>query len=196
MTASKPRAPIAKTVGLIMIVLVCLCCGAAKALERDLNGPPELTAAYTSGEALLVMEDLAGALITALEDDPFTSRLWKTRECTSGWDEGISWDGFVSASVTYRFDSYMELDARSLAYSEQLATALEALGMDPVVDRQNGGERIKVSAERDDGLSVLFTTSTGLHISTGCVVDDGQSVYTPPHAHIPPAGDIQDLQNW
>ncbi|MDA1362678.1 hypothetical protein O1R50_23855 [Glycomyces luteolus] len=184
-----------------VLVLAAGCCGAYRWFIYDLEGrPPELTAEYTSSEALLVAEDLAGQLIAELpvDDEGFTvfgSRGWITRTCTSGWDDNASWDGFVSVSVNYGFDVHESDLEQRLAHAQLIFDALEELGLEPTKEPQ-GDTDIVVSAERDDGLTVQYSSFYGLDIGTDCVVQDNEPVYTPPHVRIAPESDYQDFARW
>ncbi len=183
---------------LVVAALICACAVAFRWFGYSIDRPPELSAEYSSSEALLAMEDLAGSLMAELPEEPraglFVSRRWETRSCYSGWNDSISWDGFVSVSVSYDFDSRTEESTGRIEYGERFAAELEDMGLNPTIERDTGRSDFSLHAERDDGLSIGYSSSYGLSLSTDCVVDDGQDVFTPPHARISPANDVQDLE--
>lgn len=184
---------LAWTLPAALLVVVCGTWGFFKWIGYQLDRPPELTAEYTASEALLVMDDLAGSLLAELPAETvakFTVRRWETDPCASGWDNHITWDGFVSVSVDYEFDRAADeaAEAQRADYAEPVAAALRGMGMDPEVEHLDDG-RVTVSAERDDGLEITYSSGWGLLVDTGCVVDDGRYVYTPPHGNIAPSGD-------
>lgn len=191
MTKSKGFGWILWLVLLNMVLLALGCWGAFKAIAVSIDEPPELTAEYHSGEALLVMEDLAGEIIAevaaATGSSPFVHRSWETATCTSGWDGRILWDGYVSAYVSYEFAWAPDEDDSNVDYVETIADAVESLGMEPDVESE--GQKTTVRAERDDGLKIAFRSGSGLFINTGCVVEGGPYVYTPPHGNVSPAND-------
>jgi hypothetical protein len=174
---------------LFIAFLACTCWGSIKALRYSIDKPPVISAEYRSGEAFLVMEDLAGEIIAEIAEEtgssPITRRSWETSPCTSGWDGRILWDGYVSVGVAYKFPRATEDDVTSVDYGE-IAELLESLGMDPEVD---GEDRKIVRAERDDGLRVDFYPGSHLSIHTNCVVEGGPYIYTPPHGNVSPADD-------
>jgi hypothetical protein len=196
MTASTSYRWIPWVVLLFIAFLGCSCWGAFKALAYSIDKPPEISAEYRSGEAFLVMEDLAGEIITEIAEEtgssPFVRRSWETSTCASGWDDHISWDGYVSVDVSYKFEWRTQDDISSVDYGE-IAEVLESLGMDPEIE---GEDRKTVRAERDDGLQVAFYPNSGLSISSRCVVEGGPYVYTPPYGNVPPSNyDIRvDIQ--
>lgn len=196
MTALSKLPRILGIVLLSLVLLVCGCLGAFRWLGYETNKPPEISAEYESGEAFLVMEDLAGELIAEVSEStgssPFASRSWTTTTCASGWDDKISWYGFVSATVSYEFAWPDADDVTSIDYGEHIAAAIESIGMEPEVESK--GQKT-VHAERDDGLEIDFYSNSGLHISTDCVVEGGPYVYTPPHGNVAPAHDSQDLND-
>lgn len=184
-----------------VLVIAAGCCGAYRWFIWDLEErPPDLTSEYTSSEVLLVSEDLAGRLIADLpvDDEGFTAfdgRGWKTSTCLSGWDDRVSWEGFVSVSVHYGVDVHESDVEQRLEYAQLIFAALEGLGLEPTEEAQ-GDTDIVVSAERDDGLEIRYSSFDGLDIGTDCVVQDNEPVYTPPHVRIAPVSDYQDLARW
>lgn len=182
-----------------VLVVFAGCCGAYRWFIYDLEErPPELTAEYESSEALLVAEDIAGLIIAELPVDgdgfsAFDSRGWKTDTCSSGWDGRVSWDGFVSVSVRYGLDVHDDDFAQRIEYAEAIADTLEDLGLEPTQEPE-GDKDVSVRAKRDDGLSIRYSSSWGLSITTDCVVQDDETVYTPPHVRISPMNDHQDLE--
>ncbi|MEU5154681.1 hypothetical protein [Glycomyces sp. NPDC021274] len=182
-----------------VLVLVSGCCGAYRWFIYDIEErPPMLTAEYESDKALLVAEDLAGRLISDLPVDDngfsaFDSRSWATETCTSGWDGHLVWNGFVSVSVSYDHDINDDDLARRVEDAQIIADELESLGLEPTQE-QHGQGVVSVRADRDDGLSILYTSDGGLRIATDCVVQGSEAVYTPPHVRISPADDHQDLE--
>jgi hypothetical protein len=173
-----------------VVLLACGCWGAFKALAYDMNKPPEITAEYRSGEAILVMEDLAGEIIAEVAKEtgssPFTHRSWETQPCTSGWDGRTVWDGYVSAGVSYEFPRTTDDDVTSVDYGEHIADAIKSLGMEPEVESE--GQKT-VRAERDDGLMIDFYSDFGLSIRSGCIVEGEPYEYTPPYGNVPPPND-------
>lgn len=162
--------------------------------------PPQLTSEYMSSEALLVSEELAGRLIADLPVDgdghtAFDSRFWDTETCTSGWDGHLLWDGFVSVSVSYTHDIHEDDLAQRVEDAQLITDEFENLGLEPTQE-QHGEGVVSVRADRDDGLSIRYTSDGGLYITTGCVVQDSAPVYVPPHVRISPANDHQDLERW
>lgn len=186
---------------LTVLVIAAGCCGAYRWFIYTIDEqPPVLTAEYESSEALLVAEELAGELIAELPVDDqglsaFNSRTWETRACSSGWDDRLQWDGFVSVSVRYDVDIHEDDRAQRTEYGRLIFDKLEDLGLQPTQEPQ-GDEDIQVTAVRDDGLSIRYSESWGLNIGTGCVVQDNEPVYVPPHVRIAPASDSQDLERW
>ena len=196
MTASKSLRWIPLVVVLSIVLLACTCWGAFKALAHSIDAPPEISAEYRSGEALLVMEDLAGEILAAIVEEtgssPFVERGWDTTTCSSGWDGHILWEGYVSASVSYSFAWGSEDDVSSIDYGEYIADALKSLGMEPEVESEG---RKTVQAERDDGLRISYFSGSSLLISTSCVVEGGPYVYTPPHGNVSPANDYMSIED-
>lgn len=186
---------------LSVLVIFAGCCGAYRWFIYDIEDrPPELTAEYESSEAILVAEELAGELLTDLPVDEdglsaFDSRTWKTSTCRSGWNDHLSWDGFVSVSVKYDFDIHEDDLSERIEYARLIAEALGDLGLDPTLEEDDDGE-VGVSAERDDGLSIGYNSTWGLSIGTACVVQDDEPVYTSPHVRISPGSDHQHLERW
>jgi len=185
---------------LTVLVVAAGCCGAYRWVIYTIEKPPELTAEYTSSEALLVAEDLAGLLLAELPVDDngisaFDSRSWDTTTCTSGWSDSDSWEGFVSVSVKYDVDVHEDDHAQRVEYAQLIFDRLEDLGLEPTQEQDADGET-RVRADRDDGLSIRYDPTWGLRIGTACVVQDDEAVYTPPHVRIPPANDHQDLERW
>jgi hypothetical protein len=184
---------------LSVLVVAAGCCGAYRWFIYNIEEkPPLLTAEYESSEALLVSEELAGRLIAELpvDDDgvsAFDSRSWKTSTCLSGWDDHLSWDGFVSVSVRYGLDIHEDDHGQRIEYAQLIADTLEELGLEPTREQYEDGD-VSVRADRDDGLSIQYSSSWGLNIGTDCVVQDDESVYTPPHVRISPADDYRDLE--
>ncbi|MFC3493009.1 hypothetical protein [Glycomyces rhizosphaerae] len=193
------RWPVYVTISVLLVVAGCA--GAYRWISYDLGErPPELTSEYESSEALLVSEDLAGQLIAGLpvggDGTPaFESRLWNTETCLSGWDDHLVWDGFVSVMVSYGLDIREDNRAQRIEYVQVIADELEEMGLEPTQE-QHGEGSTSVHVDRDDGLSIRFTSEGGLTISTDCVAHGGEPVYTTPHVRISPANDDQDLERW
>ena len=179
---------------IVMSVVVLACLSGFVWLGEQLDDdPPSIGSPYDDAEAFLVMEALAGELITALPDDEgaarFSSRTWDSDVCRWGWNDYREWEGLVSVSIRYGFPTdYLESEETGIEYAELIIEKLEELGIDPEVDYVEQWNEMRVTAQRDDGLSIHYD-STRLYISAGCVPDDGRVVYTPPHGGVPPAGD-------
>lgn len=187
-----------RTLMIVLSVISLLCViGVAWISELLDDDPPSIGAPYDDAEAFLVMEALAGELIAVLPDDEdsakFAHRSWESETCRWGWDDRREWEGLVDVSISYKFPrEYLDSEETGTAYAELIIAKLEDLGIEPDVKPIEQWNEKRVTAQRDDGLSVHYN-SKGLYISAGCVPDDGRVVYTPPHGGIPPAG---DAVNW
>lgn len=185
---------IAAPVAIVLTVLLALVIGGCLWWNEQFDDdPPAIGAPYDEGEAFLVMEALAGELIAALPsegDSPhFYSRTWKSSPCTWGWSGYEEWDGLVSVSISYEFHpEHLNSETTGIEYAELIIEKLEELDIEPEVDHIEKWNEKRISAVRDDGLSIRYN-SHALYISVGCVTDDGSLVYTPPHGGVPPAGD-------
>lgn len=192
--ARRPRNGCGYALLIVLAVVAAACIGGfAWFNEQFDDDPPHIGAPYDEAEALLAMEAFAGELIAALpsdDDSPrFSNRVTESSACTWGWDGHREWDGLVSVSISYDFHrDFQNSEVTGIKYAELIIAKLEALGIDPEVDHVEKWNEKRVRAQRDDGLGIHYDSS-GLYISAGCVPDEGEVVYTPPHGGVPPAGD-------